>query len=67
MNTEEIQKLVSDSVAAAIQPLRNELQTLKTGKKPESSQQQEEEGELSPAVDAWVKDKTENPLGGKTI
>lgn len=65
MNTEEIQKLVSDSVAAAIQPLREELQTLKTEKKPESIQQQE--GELSPAVDAWVKEKIENPLAGKTI
>lgn len=65
MNTEEIQKLITDSVAAAIQPLRAELETLKTEKKPESIQQQE--GELSPAVDAWVKDKTENPLAGKTI
>lgn len=65
MNTEEIQKLITDSVAAAIQPLRAELETLKTGKKPDSDQQQQ--GDLSTAVDAWVKDKTENPLAGKTI
>ena len=63
MNTEEIQKLVSDSVAAAIQPLREELHTLKAG----NNQQQQQQGDLSTAVGAWVKDKTENPLGGKTI
>ena len=66
MNTEEIQKLITDSVATAIQPLRAELETLKTGKKPDSDQQQQQ-GDLSTAVDAWVKDKKENPLAGKTI